>query len=73
MSPIYTHYRQHHQLLIARQPALTRIGERKHTHYQLSIPLRSVTSVVGNEQGEINSGDIAGVEASPEELAPPQI
>jgi Fic family protein len=33
--------------------ALIRTGERKHTRYQLSIPLRSVTSVVVNERGEV--------------------
>jgi len=29
---------------------LTRTGERQHIRYQLSIPLRSVTSVVVNEE-----------------------
>lgn len=33
--------------------ALIRTGERKQTRYQLSIPLRSVTSVVVNERGEV--------------------
>jgi Fic family protein len=33
--------------------ALIRTGERKHTRNQLSIPLRSVTSVVVNERGEV--------------------
>ncbi|MGO9167199.1 MAG: hypothetical protein ACLP56_10025 [Candidatus Sulfotelmatobacter sp.] len=60
MSPIYTHYRQHHQLLIDRQAALTRTGERKHTRYQLRIPLRSVTSVVVNERGEVVSKGAEG-------------
>jgi hypothetical protein len=35
--------------------SLTRAGERKHARYQLSIPLRSVTSVVVNERGEVVS------------------
>ena len=33
--------------------ALIRTGKRKHTRYQLSLPLRSVTSVVVNERGEV--------------------
>ena len=33
--------------------ALIRTGERKHTRYQLSIPVRPVTSVVVEERGEV--------------------
>jgi len=33
--------------------ALVRTGERKHTLYQLAIPLRSVTPVVLNEHGDL--------------------
>jgi Fic family protein len=40
--------------------ALTRTGERKHTRYQLSIPLRPVTSVVVNERGEVVSKGAEG-------------
>jgi Fic family protein len=40
--------------------ALTRTGERKHARYQLSIPLRSVTSVVVNERGEVVSKGAEG-------------
>jgi len=33
--------------------ALIRTEERKHTRYQLNIAVRSVTSVVVNERGEL--------------------
>jgi len=35
--------------------ALIRTGEHKHTRHHLSIRLRSVTSVVVNEEGEVVS------------------
>jgi len=33
--------------------ALVRTGERRHTRYQLAIPLRPVTPVVLNEHGDL--------------------
>ena len=33
--------------------ALTRAGERKHTRYQLAIPLRPVTPVALKEKGDL--------------------